>query len=149
MKKMIFLLVLLTSFSCSNQPEDYIEHLNGYWEIDEVILPDGSKRDYNFNETIDFLSINDRLIGFRKKMKPNFDGSFSTSDDAESLIVVVENDSLNIYYKTPYAEWKESVLDATDSKLIIVNQNKFRYVYKRYEPIINEWTNIKNQIPNL
>lgn len=138
MKKILTILIIFLSLSCSRNPESYIEHLNGYWEIDEVILPDGSKRDYNFNETIDFLSINDSMTGFRKKLKPNFDGSFSTSDDAEALIVVVENDSLNIYYKTPYAEWKESVLDATDSKLIILNQDKFRYVYKRYEPIINE-----------
>ncbi len=138
MKKMIFLLVLIALFSCSDQPEDYIEHLNGYWEIDEVILPDGSKRDYNFNETIDFLSINDSMTGFRKKLKPNFDGSFSTSDDAEALKVIVENDSLNMYYKTPYAEWKESVLGATDRRLIILNQDKFRYIYKRYKPIFNE-----------
>ena len=128
MRKVFLLLALGIIFSCSKDPETLISHLNGYWEIDEVTLPDGTKRDYNYNDTIDFLSINDSLTGFRKKMKPNFDGSFSTSNDAEALKIVIENDSLNIYYKTPYSEWKETVLD----------KDKLIYLYKRYEPLVIE-----------
>ena len=71
-------------------------------------------------------------------MKPNFDGSFSTSNDAEALKIVIENDSLNIYYKTPYSEWKETVLDATEDKLLIQNKDKLIYLYKRYEPLVIE-----------
>ena len=138
MRKVFLLLVLGIIFSCSKDPETLISHLNGYWEIDEVTLPDGTKRDYNYNDTIDFLSINDSLTGFRKKMKPNFDGSFSTSNDAEALKIVIENDSLNIYYKTPYSEWKETVLDATEDKLLIQNKDKLLYLYKRYEPLVIE-----------
>ena len=138
MRKVFLLLALGIIFSCSKDPETLITHLNGYWEIDEVTLPDGTKRDYNYNDTIDFLSINDSLTGFRKKMKPNFDGSFSTSNDAEALKIVIENDSLNIYYKTPYSEWKETVLDATEDKLLIQNKDKLIYFYKRYEPLVIE-----------
>jgi len=137
-RKVFLLLALGIIFSCSKDPETLITHLNGYWEIDEVTLPDGTKRDYNYNDTIDFLSINDSLTGFRKKMKPNFDGSFSTSNDAETLKIVIENDSLNIYYKTPYSEWKETVLDATEDKLLIQNKDKLIYLYKRYEPLVIE-----------
>ena len=138
MRKVFLLLALGIIFSCSKDPETLISHLNGYWEIDEVTLPDGTKRDYNYNDTIDFLSINDSLTGFRKKMKPNFDSSFSTSNDAEALKIVIENDSLNIYYKTPYSEWKETVLDATEDKLLIQNKDKLIYLYKRYEPLVIE-----------
>ena len=138
MRKVFLLLALGIIFSCSKDPETLITHLNGYWEIDEVTLPDGTKRDYNYNDTIDFLSVNDSLTGFRKKMKPNFDGSFSTSNDAEALKIVIENDSLNIYYKTPYSEWKETVLDATEDKLLIQNKDKLLYLYKRYEPLVIE-----------
>ena len=135
MKKLIALLLITTMLSCSKNPESNIEHLQGYWEIDEVMLPDGSKRDYNYNETIDFFNITDSLTGFRKKLKPNFDGTFSTSDDAESITLVIENDSLNIYYKTQFSEWKETVLEATETQLIIQNQEQLRYIYKRYEPL--------------
>lgn len=135
MKKRFVILLVLITLSCSKNPETYIKHLQGYWEIDEVMLPDGTKRDYNYNETIDFLNITDSLTGFRKKLKPNFDGSYSTSDDVETIILKIENDSLNIYYKTPYSEWKETILEATATKLIIQNKENLRYIYKRYEPL--------------
>ena len=138
MKKILTIFIIFLTLSCSKNPESYIEHLNGYWEIDEVTLPDGSKKDYNYNDTIDFIEINDSLTGFRKKLQPQFDGTYATSADAESLKVVIENDSLNIYYKTPYFKWKETVLKATKDQLIVQNQNKLRYVYKRYEPIVIE-----------
>ena len=134
MKKYLGLICLFI-FSCSENPETYIEHLNGYWEIEEVTLANGSVKQYQFNETIDYISINDSLKGFRKKLKPGINDTYFTSDDAEALVLKIENDSLHIYYTTPYAEWKESVLEATPSLLKVVNQRKDIYLYKRYTPI--------------
>lgn len=135
MKKIILYVALLLFFACGKNPETLITHLNGYWEIDEVTMPDGSKREYTYNDTVDFLSISDSLHGFRKKLKPGFDGTYTTSDDAEELTLKIENDSLNIYYTTDFANWKETVLDATDDKLLIINAQKIKYLYKRFEPI--------------
>lgn len=135
MKKIILYVALLLFFACGKKPETFIPHLNGYWEIDEVTMPDGSKREYTYNDTVDFLSISDSLHGFRKKLKPGFDGTYTTSDDAEELTLKIENDSLNIYYTTDFANWKETVLDATDDKLLIINAQKIKYLYKRFEPI--------------
>ena len=129
--------------ACGKNPESFIPHLNGYWEIDEVTLADGSTRDYNYNDTVDYLNITDSLTGFRKKLKPSFDGTYTTSDDAESLKVKIENDSLNIYYATPYATWKETVLNATEDQLLIINDQNIRYLYKRFEPITVEKSNPK------
>ena len=50
-------------------------------------------------------------------------------------MVKIENDSLNIYYSTPYANWKETVLEATPEHLRVVNKNNTVYLYKRYTPI--------------
>ncbi len=138
MKKYAILFLSLMFLSCSKDPNSFIKHLNGYWEIDEVTLADGSKRDYTYNDTVDFLTISDSLIGFRKKMKPSFDGTYTTSEDAENLELKIENDSLHIYYTTPYAQWKETVLNATEEQLLIVNEQNIRYLYKRFEPIIVE-----------
>jgi hypothetical protein len=129
---------MVVSLGCSNSPENYIEHLNGYWEIDEVTLPDGTRRDYGYNDTIDFIELTDSLTGFRKKLKPNFDGTFSTSLDAEALKVIIEHDSFNIYYSTPYSKWKETILEATENRMVVKNQDDYLYVYKRYEPLIIE-----------
>ena len=135
MKNYLWLICLLI-LSCSENPESYIPHIEGYWEIVEVTLPDGNKKEYKFNETIDYISINDSLHGFRKKLKPGVNDTYFTSSDAESLVVKIENDSLNIYYSTPYANWKETVLEATSEKLRIINKNKTVYLYKRYTSII-------------
>lgn len=135
MKKVLTVLILLTLTSCTNNPESFIEHLNGYWEIEEVTLADGTKKEYTYNDTVDFISINDSLIGFRKKLKPNFSGTFQTSSDAENLKVVIENNTLNLYYTTPFGNWKEIVLNVTKDKLLIENEAKVIYLYKRYQPL--------------
>lgn len=137
MKKLILLLVTLSIFGCSNaDPSTLIEHINGYWEIDEVTLSDGTKRNYTYNDTIDYMELTDSLTGFRKKLKPNLMGKFETSKSVENFSIKIENDSLNIYYKTPYTNWKETVLSATETQLLIINTtNKDVYLYKRYEPL--------------
>ena len=130
-----FILILISFFSCSPNPETFIPFINGYWEIDKVILQNGNNRDYNYNDTIDYFELNASLIGFRKKLKPNFLGSYETSKDAENIKVILENDSLNIYYNTAFSSWKETILLATKDQLKIINQNKDVYLYKRYQPL--------------
>ncbi len=124
--------------SCSESPESYIEYINGYWEIEKVILADGTERDYVYNETVDYFNISDSLIGFRKKLKPNFEGKYTTSKNSESVKLVIENDSLNVYYKTPFDIWKETILYASKEKLVVINGNKNVYLYKRFIPLIIE-----------
>ena len=133
--KNYFWLFCLLIFTCSENPESYIQHIEGYWEIKEVTLPDGNKKEYKFNETIDYISINDSLYGFRKKLKPGINDTYFTSSDAEALVVKIENDSLNIYYSTPFDNWKETILEATPKNLRVMNKNKVVYLYKRYTPI--------------
>ena len=130
-----FYIVCLLIFSCSEHPETYIEHLDGYWEIEEVTLNDGTKKQYKFNETIDYIKINDSLKGYRKKLKPGINDTYFTSDNAESFTIKLENDNLNIYYNTPFTEWKETVLKASPNRLKVINENKDVYLYKRYTPI--------------
>jgi len=135
MKRIIAILLLTLLVSCSKNPEVFIEHLNGYWEIEKVIFPDGDNKDYKYNENIDYIRISDSLIGFRKKLKPGFNSKYITSKDAEGITVKIENDSLNLYYKTPYANWKETVLSADQNSLKIINDRETVYIYKRYKPI--------------
>lgn len=135
---MKYFLVMVCAFfllSCSPNPETYLEHLQGYWEIKEANLANGTKKQYKFNETIDYIKINDSLKGFRKKLKPGINDTYFTSDNAETLVIKIENDSLNIYYNTPYANWKETVLEASQEQLKISNASQDVYIYKRYTPI--------------
>ena len=134
MKKLYYALCIIL-VSCSQNPEDFKQHITGYWEISEVILNDGTKKQYKINETIDYIEITNDSIGIRKKLKPNFNGTYETSKDIEKFVFKIENDSLNLYYKTPFSSWKETILKASEDKLQIINQNKVLYLYKRYTPI--------------
>ena len=68
-------------------------------------------------------------------MKPGINNTYFTSDDAESLEIKIEDGDLNLYYSTPFANWKETVLEASPDLLKIMNENKNVYLYKRYTPI--------------
>ena len=137
MKKITLVLLVHFLMSCSSNPELIIPQLNGYWEIDQVRVHDSTTRDYNFNNTIDYIEIStDHLSGFRRKLKPNIMGTFETSKSKEDFSITLENDSLKIYYKTPFAEWTETVLSVNNKALVILNNvNKDVYIYKRYESI--------------
>jgi len=133
--KTLLIVLGLLFFSCTKNPETYIQHLEGYWEIEEVTMADGSKKEYKVNETIDYISLNDSLKGFRKKLKPGINNTYLTSADAEALELKIEDSGLHIYYTTPYANWKETVLEVNAEKLKVINENKTVYLYKRYIPI--------------
>lgn len=134
--KTLYLILLMASFfGCSKNPEIYISHIEGYWEIEEVTMPDGSKKAYKFNETIDYISINDSLKGFRKKLKPGINATYFTSSDAEAVHLKIEDQKLNMYYSTPYNTWKETVMEATPEHLRISNEDGKIYLYKRYVPV--------------
>ena len=80
------MLISLLLMGCSANPELFIPYLEGYWEIHEVTLPDGTKKSYSFNDTIDYIYVSDSLTGFRKKLKPNLTGAFQTSKDMETPV---------------------------------------------------------------
>jgi len=135
MKRILIIIITLLNLSCSKNPESYIEHLNGYWEIEKVILASGEEHTYSYNEFVDYFSVPDSLKGFRKKLKPLPNGTFETTKDSEQFTLKVENDSLNIYYKTEFSSWKETILKASNDELKIINTVKNIYIYKPYKPL--------------
>ena len=108
-------------------------NLNGYWEIKQADLPEGISKEFRFSEWVDYIEV-DSLSGFRKKVKPQIDGNFITSEDAEKFTVKVENDSINLYYSTPYANWKETVLSSEEDELVVLNRDGIIYTYRRFTP---------------
>jgi len=134
-KKVIFLLVFATAFVGCNTTshEEKIKNLNGYWEITKAELPEGITKEFRFSELVDFIKA-EESSGFRKKVRPQLNGSFISSDDEEIFKIKVENDSINLYYSTPYAEWKETVISSEENELMILNPDGIIYTYKRFTP---------------
>lgn len=131
MKRILLLIVLVSALSCKQKiTEADLSNLNGYWEIEKVELPDGDKKEYKVNETIDFFKI-EANKGFRKKVMPQLDGTYLTNDIQEDVVVVIKDSDASLQYKTTYASWKEEIIELTKDKLVVKNQQEIEYYYKR------------------
>lgn len=131
MKRILLLIVLVSVLSCKQKiTEADLSNLNGYWEIEKVELPDGDKKEYKVNETIDFFKI-EANKGFRKKVMPQLDGTYLTNDIQEDVVVVIKDGDALLQYKTTYASWKEEIIELTKDKLVVKNQQEIEYYYKR------------------
>ena len=131
MKRILLLIVLVSVLSCKQKiTEADISNLNGYWEIEKVELPDGDKKEYKVNETIDFFKI-EANKGFRKKVMPQLDGTYLTNDIQEDIVIAVKDGDATIQYKTTYASWKEEIIELTKDKLVVKNEQDLEYHYKR------------------
>ncbi len=135
MKKVIFLFIFgALLLSCGKDaPREKIDNLNGYWEITKAELPEGIIKEFKYSELVDYIQV-DSASGFRKKVRPQLDGSFIASDDEEIFEVKLENDSINLYYTTPYANWKETIISSEENELVVLNQDGIIYTYKRFTP---------------
>lgn len=132
---MLSLAFILYVVSCDSPKADIdIDNLNGYWEIVQAQNPYGKNVIYNINTQVDYIEINDSL-GFRKKLKPDLNGNFTTSKALEKFTAKFVEDTLRLDYKTPYDTWTELVLRLNDSLMLIKNDKDFLYTYKRFEPI--------------
>lgn len=130
----LFLISSIIIVSCSKpDPNKMKNHLNGYWEITEVKIPGGETKDYKATIILDYIEI-EKDSGIRTKVTPRLEGTFLNNGVGENFVIKVENDSLNLYYTTPYATWKETVLKAEDSTLVIKNSEDKVYTYKKFKP---------------
>ncbi|MBU2996505.1 hypothetical protein KO500_08665 [Cellulophaga baltica] len=133
--KLSLICLVLFSYSCTNNiDEKDLPLLNGYWEIQKVTFPNGQTKDYTVNESIDYIEI-EQLKGFRKKVKPNFNGSYITNDDAEFFTVFKKENQIFLNYKNDLSDWTESLKTLTKDQFSVTNEDDITYLYKRYEPI--------------
>ena len=123
-------LVLLIGCKKTIKVQD-LDQLNGYWEIEKVVFPDGQTKHYSINSTIDYIEYQD-LKGFRKKVYPNLDGSFTTSDDAELFEISIEKSTFRIHYTNELSEWEERIILIDQNQMIMETATNVAYHYKRF-----------------
>jgi hypothetical protein len=134
MKNLISIFTFLLLVSCQSEiKKEDLSKLNGYWEIKEVSMPSGEKKDYKINETIDYFEVKNNL-GFRQKVMPQLDGKFGTNGIKEEIKIVEKNAQFFIEYKTDYGKWQEKIIELADSTLVLENKDKLIYKYKRHIP---------------
>jgi|SRR5690554_1800962 len=131
--KLFSTLLLLLIISCAKpDPEIQKQNLSGYWEIKTVEMPSGNEKNFNMNTIVDHIEVKGNS-GVRTKVSPKLDGSFTTNGDSEKFTLKIEDDSLRMYYKTPFDQWKETVIKAKDSVLTVKNSDNKTYTYTKFK----------------
>ena len=134
MKKLGILFISIVLISCqSDVKKEDLNKLNGYWEIKQVKLASGEKKDYKVNETIDYFELKDNA-GFRQKVMPQFDGKFRTNGIKENIKIVEKENNFVIEYYTNYGNWLEEIIELADSTLVLKNKDNLEYTYKKFKP---------------
>jgi hypothetical protein len=75
------------------------------------------------------------LSGFRKKVYPNLDGTFDTSNDAEKFNLIEESNGFEMHYKTQLSKWVEKLDALNENSFSVTNAEHITYSYKRFKPI--------------
>ncbi len=134
--KFYFVLVSFFFISCGQKiDEKEVDQLNGYWEIEKVIFENGQEKEYGMNENYDFFQIDKNHLGFRKKVKPQLDGTFLVNNTKENLKLRFESGKVYIDYVTVYAQWTEELIAISKEKMICLNKEGDAYHYKKASAI--------------
>jgi len=132
MRFLLFAVVIIF-FSCENRTEPaQKDKLAGYWEIESVAMPDGTIKEFSISTIVDYIEVSENN-GIRTKVAPQLDGSFKNNGVAEKFTIKTENDSLRLFYETPFDSWQETVLRATDSVLTVLNRDDKVYNYTKFK----------------
>lgn len=137
MNKPLFFLVfavLLSSCSSKKAPKD-LSQLEGYWEIEKAVFAEGQEKMYGVNTTIEYFFL-EKSKGYRKKVQPQLDGQYLTSDDAQNFLSsTLEDGRVILEYSNGDVQWQEELTYLDQNRLELVSEQKIKYVYKRYEPL--------------
>ncbi len=131
-RTLVILLVLIAGCK-ENIKEADLDHLNGYWEIAVVRFPDGGEKTYSVNTSVDFIEMKNTK-GFRKKVQPNLTGTYRTSNDAEQFAIVKKGGSFLIQYSNGPNQWEEQLLEISENRFSVKNQEDITYIYHRFQP---------------
>ena len=127
-------LLSVVLISCTSKPkkEDIVK-LNGYWEIEKVVFPDGNKKAYQVNEFIDYISLNN-LKGIRQKVAPQLDGTFLSGVLQDKIRVIDSAGCFFLKTKSKFTKWEEKVVSVSEDELVLENETKITYYYKKFIP---------------
>lgn len=142
MNKIFYLSLSLLLISCNPKvKKEDIPKLNGYWEINQVTFSTGDTKDFKINETIDYFELqqaqfDDKVVGFKQKVMPQFDGKFKTNNIKEAFKIIKKDNSFFIEYASKFGKREEEIVELQDSIFTIKNKDNVLYTYKKFKPFI-------------
>ncbi len=133
--RLLPLATLLAFLACGRAPgaED-LAYLPGYWEIEQVVFPDGEVKEYPQGTTLDYYELNGRE-GYLKKLQVEANGRFLATDDALPMKIEFRQDRFVLHFEGEADSWEEELLELGPNRLVTRHSNGLQYEYRRYEPL--------------
>lgn len=107
-----------------------LKNLNGYWEVEKVVFPDGSEKILPPSETHDYYEFKQNK-GFRKKVTPLVTGNYLVNDLKDEFVVVQKEGVFSMNYKTFLSKWSEQIKSIDTDQLVLESEEHYQYYYKR------------------
>jgi hypothetical protein len=107
-----------------------LKNLNGYWEVEKVVFPDGSEKILPPSETHDYYEFKQNK-GFRKKVTPLVTGNYLVNDLKDEFVVVQNEGVFSMNYKTFLSKWSEQIKSIDADHLVLESEEHYQYYYKR------------------
>jgi hypothetical protein len=135
LKKGFILLSFVVLSACQNSSKPDLNQLNGYWEIDFVQQENETFQNKQSNSLYDFYSMKDGK-GIYKKVSPQLDGSFLTTESNIPFEIKEDNGTFKIKFNSPWNMWQKTIKQLDSQKLVLFHQDR-SFHYKR--PLISKF----------
>jgi hypothetical protein len=126
----LFIAVILFAACGSSVTKSSLKNLNGYWEVQKVVFPDGSEKNLPPSETHDYYEFKQNK-GFRKKVMPLVTGNYLVNDLKDEFVLVEKEGDYYMKYKTFLSTWSEKIISIDNDQLVLESEEHYQYYYKR------------------
>lgn len=130
MKKMLWLLLLLC-IACNNAPQD-LEQLEGYWQIEKVVAPDGGEREYPFSLKLEYFQVKDS-VGKKFRVSVKDKDKFVSDRTGVPFTYYLKEGDLFLKFAEGNNAYVQEVETLNAETLVLVHENGLEYRYRRFE----------------
>lgn len=132
MRNYFLILSILFLTSCSNNASKMVSAMEGYWNIDTVILADGTEREFPFSNHMDHFEIEGNN-GVKNRVSPTFDGNFVNYGSPVPFTWESVDGKVVLTFKDGEERYQQILETCNDSKLVLLHENGTEYTYKAFE----------------
>ena len=129
----LFLFLLLLNACSNDNSQEKIKNLSGYWNIDTVLKPDGTEKEFPFTNHLDFFDVVGNR-GTKSRVSPTYDGTFISYGDPITFEWVDKENQVLLNFRSGDKAYTQILKTATLDEMELVHEDGTIYRYKAYVP---------------
>lgn len=129
--RLLLMFLILGIYSCSNSVSDQVAQLQGYWNIDKVLMADGTEKAFPFSNHMDFFVIEGNK-GMKHRVSPKYDGTMVDYGSPVPFKWEDQNGTLVLLFNEGERSYSQKVTKCTADQLVLLHDNGTQYFYEAY-----------------